>query len=73
MKPLVGLTALEQLDEIIGTSPNMIPITYIKRKIEILKEDEQKQIIQAYLAGVGYINNESLEDANDYYNVLYNK
>ena len=73
MKRLEELTALNQLNEIIGTSPNLISITWIKRKIEILKEDEQKQIIQAYLAGVGYITNDSVEDANDYYNVFYKK
>jgi len=73
MKRLEELTALDQLNEIIGTSPNLISITWIKRKIEILKEDEQKQIIQAYLAGVGYITNDSVEDANDYYNVFYKK
>ena len=73
MKSLVGLSALNQLNEIIGESPNLISITWIKRKIEILMEDEKNQIIQAYLAGVGYSNKESLEDANDYYNLFYKK
>jgi len=41
MKQLVGLTPLQQLEEIIGNSPDMISITWIKRKIEILIEEEK--------------------------------
>ena len=37
-------TALQQLNQIIGTSTGKIPINFIKSKIELLLEDEKKQI-----------------------------
>lgn len=64
-------SALQQLDEIIGTSPNMIPLNYIKRKIQLLFEDEKKQIIEAYLTGANYTCDEEVILANEYYNETY--
>lgn len=66
-------TALQQLDVIIGTSPNMIPLNYIKRKIELLLQDEKKQIIDAYLTGSNYNFEEKIILANEYYNKTYKK
>ncbi len=66
-------TALQQLDEIIGTSPKMIPLNFIKRKIELLLEDEKKQIIDAYLTGAGYNCDEEVILGNEYYNQNYQK
>lgn len=66
-------TALQQLNQIIGTSPDKIPLYYIKRKIELLLEDEKKQIIEAYLAGANYTCEEENIFANEYYNETYKK
>ena len=35
-------TALQQLNQIIGTSTDKIPINFIKSKIELLLEDKKK-------------------------------
>lgn len=64
-------TALQELDEIIGTSPNMIPLNYIKRKIELLLEVEKEQIKGAFKCGnlsFGYG-----FDSEKYYNDNYKK
>ena len=66
-------TALQQLDQIIGTNTDKIPVNFIKRKIELLLEDEKKQIIEAYLAGANYTCEEENIFANEYYNEIYNK
>ena len=62
-------TALQQLDEIIGTNPKMIPTSFIKRKIELLLEVEKNQIMEALKCGnlsFGYG-----FDAEKYYNDTY--
>ena len=66
-------TALQQLDQIIGTNTDKIPVNFIKRKIELLLEDEKKQIINAYLAGADYTCHEEVILANEYYNETYKK
>ena len=65
-------TALEQLEQIIGTSPKMIPLNYIKWKIKLLLEIEKKQIIEAYLTGADNSCDEKYI-TNEYYNKIYNK
>jgi len=66
-------TALQQLDQIIGTNTDKIPVNFIKRKIELLLEDEKKQIIDAYLTGADYTCYEEIILANEYYNETYKK
>jgi len=66
-------TALQQLDQIIGTNTDKIPVNFIKRKIELLLEDEKKQIIEAYLTGADYTCDEEVILANEYYNQTYKK
>ena len=66
-------TALQQLNQIIGTSPEKIPINFIKRKIELLLEVEKKQIIDAYLTGAGYNCDEEVILGNEYYNQNFEK
>ena len=66
-------TALQQLNQIIGTSTGKIPINFIKSKIELLLEDEKKQIIEAYLTGADYTCDEEIILANEYYNQTYKK
>jgi hypothetical protein len=66
-------TALQQLDQIIGTNTDKIPVNFIKRKIELLLEDEKKQIIDAYLTGADYTCDEEVILANEYYNKTYKK
>ena len=66
-------TALQQLNQIIGTSTDKIPINFIKSKIELLLEDEKKQIIEAYLTGADYTCDEEIILANEYYNQTYKK
>ena len=66
-------TALQQLNQIIGTSTDKIPINFIKSKIELLLEDEKKQIIEAYLTGADYTCDEEIILANEYYNETYKK
>ena len=66
-------TALQQLNQIIGTSTCKIPINFIKSKIELLLEDEKKQIIEAYLTGADYTCDEEIILANEYYNQTYKK
>jgi hypothetical protein len=64
-------TALQQLDQIIGTSPDKIPLYYIKRKIQLLLKDEKKQIISAFKCG----NTPMIygRDPEKYYNDTFNK
>jgi hypothetical protein len=66
-------TALQQLDQIIGTNTDKIPVNFIKSKIELLLEDEKKQIIEAYLTGADYNCDEEVILANEYYNETYKK
>ena len=66
-------TALQQLDQIIGTNTDKIPVNFIKRKIELLLEDEKKQIIDVYLTGADYTCDEEVILANEYYNKTYKK
>ena len=66
-------TALQQLDQIIRTNTDKIPVNFIKRKIELLLEDEKKQIIDAYLTGADYTCDEEVILANEYYNKTYKK
>ena len=64
-------TALQQLDEIIGISPDKIPKNYIKRKIELLLEVEKQQIMEAMRCGnlsFGYG-----FDPEKYYNETFKK
>jgi len=64
-------TAMQQLDEIIGTSPDKIPLYYIKRKIQLLLEVEKEQIKEAMRCGnlsFGYG-----FDPEKYYNDTFNK
>lgn len=65
-------TALQQLNDIIGTTPEKIPINFIKRKIELLIEIEKKQIIDAYLTGADYCFASSFL-ADEYYNKNFKK
>jgi hypothetical protein len=72
MKQLVGLTPMQQLEEIIPNSPDMISITWIKRKIEILiKEEKQNSLGLIYFirlnGKMGKTNEELLEQ---YYEFL---
>jgi hypothetical protein len=65
-------TPMQQLKQIIGTDQKFIPTNFLLAKIELLILEEKDQLENAYLTGRGFGNNETLEEAEQFYNSFYN-
>ena len=73
MKNDTNKTAMQELISELKRVDDYPMIRFVIRTANDLLEKEKEQIIEAYLTGADYTNDEEVILANEYYNETYNK